>query len=57
MNRLRVLMLMAVVLAQPIVTASDSGGASSEERDAAFERFIPSEEVSADIAIAFPVDI
>ena len=57
MKRLRVLMLMAVVLAQPMVTASDPGGDSSEERDAAFERFIPSEKVSADIAIAFPVDI
>jgi len=37
--------------------STGSGTAAAQEEDAALEEFIPSEELPADGAVAFPVDI
>ncbi len=58
-----VLLLLAVLFATPVGTdraraqAGISAGAEQSEQEEELDEFVPSEEISADRAISFPVDI
>jgi hypothetical protein len=58
MRRTTMIILAVAATAITIIGLSTgSGTAAAQEEDAVLEEFIPSEELPADGAVAFPVDI